>query len=55
MSVRDRPEPAVPLPKDWPRHAKSAIVHAVALAHFVVTHVRGWCFPEPQSSVVSDQ
>ena len=43
MSILDRPEPRVPLPAEWPRVAKSAILHAVALAHLVVTHVHGWC------------
>jgi hypothetical protein len=47
MSILDRREPTVPLPKGWPRVAKSAIVHAVALAHFVVAHVRGWCVDSP--------
>jgi transposase InsO family protein len=47
MSFLDRREPTVPLPKAWPRVAKSAIVHAVALAHFVVAHVRGWCADSP--------
>jgi putative transposase len=36
-------QPTIPLPPTWPQHTKSAIVHAVALAHFVLTHVRGWC------------
>ena len=47
MSILDRREPKVTLPKDWPRLAKSAILHAVALAHLVVTHVRGWCADSP--------
>jgi len=47
MSTLDRREPEVPLPKEWPRVARSAIVHALALAHFVVAHVRGWCADSP--------
>jgi hypothetical protein len=33
----------VPLPRAWPEHGRSAAIHALALAHFVATHVRGWC------------
>jgi len=42
MFVLDAREPKVALPKEWPRVAKFAIVHALALAHLVVTHVRSW-------------
>ncbi len=48
MRIPNRRQPVVPVPTGWPKIAKSAIVHAVALAHFVVVHVRGWCFEEPQ-------
>jgi transposase InsO family protein len=51
MSILDRREPKVALPKEWPRVAKSAIVHAIALAHLVVTHVRGWCADSPLKRV----
>ena len=51
MSFLDSREPTVPLPKAWPRVAKSAIVHAVALAHFVIVHVRGWCADSPLKRV----
>ena len=47
MSIPERREPVVPLPKEWPRVAKSAIVHAIGLAHLIVTHVRGWCADSP--------
>ena len=30
----------VPLPKHWPRHVRSAIVHAVSMAHVAVTAVQ---------------
>jgi transposase InsO family protein len=33
----------LPLPRHWPRRVKSALVNAVALAHYGITHVRGWC------------
>jgi len=51
MSILDRPEPKVVLPKNWPRLARSAIVHAIALARLVVTHVRGWCADSPLKRV----
>ena len=51
MSIRDRSDPKIDLPKAWPRMAKSAIVHVLAHAHFVVTHVRGWCADSPLSRV----
>lgn len=35
--------PAVPLPRDWNDSTKSAVLHAVSLARFALTHVRGWC------------
>jgi hypothetical protein len=35
--------PNIPLPSDWPAHAKDAVLHAIALAHFGLTHIRGWC------------
>ena len=47
MSILDRREPKVPLPNAWSRTTKSAILHALALAHFVLTHVRGWCADSP--------
>jgi hypothetical protein len=33
--------PCIPLPSDWPAHAQLALLHAVALAHFGLTHIRG--------------
>jgi putative transposase len=33
---------SVPLPPSWPKHAKAATLHVISLAHFVLTHVRGW-------------
>jgi len=47
MSILDRRDPKIDLPRAWPRIAKSAIVHALALAHLVITHVRGWCADSP--------
>lgn len=36
-------EPDVRLPRSWPEHVRAATLHALALGHFVATHVRGWC------------
>ena len=36
-------QPDIPLPSDWPARTQSAVLHAVALAHFGLTHIRGWC------------
>jgi hypothetical protein len=34
--------PKIPLPKAWPCHVKSAVVHIISLAHFSITCARGW-------------
>ncbi len=34
--------PRIPLPKGWPSHVKSGILHIISLAHFAITRVRGW-------------
>ena len=31
------------LPKDWPRHVRSAVLQVIALAHMALTRARGWC------------
>ncbi len=40
MATQKRPK--IPLPKSWPLHLKSAVVHVISLAHFSITHARGW-------------
>ncbi len=37
----NRRRPRIPLPKSWPRHVKSAVLHAISLAHFALIHGRG--------------
>jgi transposase InsO family protein len=34
--------PKISLPKAWPCHVKSAVVHIISLAHFSITYARGW-------------
>jgi len=34
--------PKIPLPKDWPRKVRSAIIHAISLAHVSLTGTRSW-------------
>jgi transposase InsO family protein len=37
------PADRIALPDAWPARVKSGLVHAVSLAHFGITHIRGWC------------
>jgi transposase InsO family protein len=41
------PFESTPLPDGWPEQAKSAILQAIAAAHFALTPVRGWCANSP--------
>ncbi len=34
--------PRIPLPKGWPAHVQSGILHIISLAHFAITRARGW-------------
>ena len=36
------PPPRIPLPRGWPRLVKSAVIHAISLAQFSLTHTRSW-------------
>jgi len=36
----NRPRPAIPLPQPWPSHVKSAVLHVISLAQFVLAHAR---------------
>ena len=33
---------SIPLPKGWPRTVRSAVIHAISLAQFSLTHTRSW-------------
>ena len=41
-----RKPPTIPIPKGWPSHVKSAVLHIISLAHFSITHARGWTLKE---------
>ena len=34
--------PTIPLPKDWHRHVRSAILHVISLAQFATVYTRSW-------------
>ena len=36
------PPPRIPLPNGWPRRVRSAVIHAISLAHFSLTSTRSW-------------
>ena len=35
-------EPRIPLPKSWQGCVKSAVLHAIALAHYTIVYARAW-------------
>jgi transposase InsO family protein len=40
IQVRD--SPSIMLPTGWPGNVKSAVLHAISLAHFIFAYTRGW-------------
>jgi len=38
----NRRDPNIPLPPNWPRRVRSAVVHAISLAQTSLTLARGW-------------
>ena len=34
--------PRIPLPKQWPKRVRTAVLHAISLAHFSLTFTRSW-------------
>ena len=49
-----RPHSSLPLPRAWPRHVRSAAVHAIALARLALTTARGQANPsDPGSGRIS--
>jgi transposase InsO family protein len=43
--------PRIPLPASWPPHARSALLHAIALGHFGLVYIRSWCENSPIARV----
>jgi hypothetical protein len=43
--------PEIPLPRGWPFHVKSAMLHVISLAQFAVAYTRGWAANSPNSRV----
>jgi len=41
MLARPQP-PRIPLPKGWQRYVKSAVHHAISLAHYAIVYARAW-------------
>lgn len=42
---------AIPLPDHWPKQVKSAILHAISLAHWSLIHSRAWAADSPLQRV----
>jgi hypothetical protein len=40
-----------PTSKGWPSHVKSGVLHIISLAHFSITHARGWAAKSVNASV----
>ena len=40
MSVKKAPR--IPLPKSWPKHARSAMLHVISLAQYATVYTRSW-------------
>ena len=42
MGPTDFSPKQLPLPKSWPEAVGAAILHAISVAHLVITYARGW-------------
>jgi len=42
---------SIPLPRHWPEHVNSSLLHVIALAHFAIVQVRSWCDNIPNARV----
>jgi len=42
---------SIPLPRHWPKHVNSSLLHVIALAHFAIVQVRSWCVNSPIARV----
>ena len=43
--------PEIPLPRGWPSRVKSAILHVISLAQFMLAYTRGWAANSPNSRI----
>ncbi len=43
--------PAIPLPKHWNDHARSAVLHVISLAQLACAYARGWAADSPNARV----
>lgn len=41
MAAHTNP-PRIDLPRGWPQHVRSALLHVIALAEYAVAYTRGW-------------
>ena len=37
-----RKPPTIPLPKSWPKHVRTAILHVISLAQHATAYTRSW-------------
>ena len=37
-----RKSPPIPLPKAWPRHVRSAMLHVISLVQYATVYTRSW-------------
>ena len=44
-------EQTIALPKDWPRYTRSAVVHVIGLAQYVIAYTRGWAANNPNERI----
>ena len=47
-------EPRIPLPKSWQGCVKSAVLHAIALAHYAIVYARGWPLKQTADTFLVD-
>jgi len=41
----------IPLPKRWPRSVRSAVIHTISMAEFVMAYTRGWAANCPNARI----
>jgi transcriptional regulator with XRE-family HTH domain len=51
MMPNNYPSTHIPLPKNWPHSVKSAVIHTISMAQFIVAHTRGWAANNPNARI----